>query len=74
MTFGFQMETRDGSRLQAQCPSCGKFTGEDGYYAYAPENAEFLSIFCNERCYQNYEAALDADRKADALKERERET
>ena len=54
MTHGFR---RSDDKLQAQCPSCGKFPNEDdGFYAWTADQPDGISLFCDEGCARKYEA------------------
>ncbi len=56
MTYGFRKDT--GS-YQPQCPQCGRFTGDDGYCAFTEADPDFVSVFCDEKCCEQYEATPD---------------
>lgn len=43
---------------QEHCPCCGRFPSEDdGFYMFIADAPDFVSLFCDKRCAEKYEAA-----------------
>ena len=60
------MLIRSDERSQEQCPNCGKFQPVEpsGYFAFL-DGDDFVSVFCDEACCEQFVAKGGKLRSAD---------